>query len=177
MPWADVMYGCDDRWWHHYEGVPEFAGEKWSSHGDAQQNDKREVAKKYGVNLVRGRMAEGFSYDPEMLHYGDNSGFQTLNLAILMGADYIVMVGYNLSRPNGKQHFFGDHPPGLFNQDNFEQWAKHFDKAAETLPEHIKIINSTWPSAINSFEWMPLEQAIENHRLHRHRTVADGQPG
>ena len=177
LPWAEVMYGCDDRWWHAYNGVPEFRGEKWSAHGDASNNDKREVAEKYGVNLVRGAGNPGFSYDPELIHYGDNSGFQTLNLALLMGATYIVLVGYNMSNPGGKVHFFGDHPTPLFNQHNFQQWVKHFTKAAETLPAEVKIVNATWPTAITSFPCLPLEQAIEDYRLHRDRTLADTGTG
>ena len=168
MPWADVLYGCDARWWETYEGVPEFKGEKWSTHGDASNNDKREVAEKYGVNMVHGAPQAGFSYDPELIHYGDNSGFQALNLAILMGCTYIVLVGYNMG---GRGHFFGDHPQPLFNQDDYAKWVPKFNKAAEVLPEHIKIVNATPDSMLKCFPCMPLSEALENGRLYWHRTV------
>ena len=177
LPWADVMYGCDDRWWHHYNGVPEFAGEKWSTHGDAQSNNKRDVAEKYGVNLVQGANGVGFSYDPGVIFYGDNSGFQAIQLALHLGATYIVLVGFNMSHQGGKVHFFGDHPAGLHNNDDFERWVPHFDKAAETLPDDITIVNATWPSALKCFPCVSLEDAIEDYRMHRHRAVAHAGTG
>jgi hypothetical protein len=176
LPWAEVMYGCDDRWWNVHEGCPDFRGEKWSAHGDAQNNDKREVARKYGVRLLAGAAGRGFSYDPCLIHYGDNSGFQTLNLAILMchRPATLVLVGFNMGGPG---HFFGDHPPGLTNQQNYAKWVHHFDKAAKTLPPDVKIINSTPDSMLKCFPFLELEQALEHDSLHRNGTVADVSTG
>lgn len=174
MPWAHKLYGCDERWWDAYDGVPDFKGEKWSTHGDAKgSNDKRAVAEKYGVNLIQGRREDGFSLDPGVIHYGDCSGFQAINLAILLGSTYIVLVGFNMG---GKGHFFGDHPHGLFNQDNYAQWVPHFDKAAALLGD-ITIINATPDTALHSFQEMPLDEAIRNHSMHWHRPFVNTGTG
>ena len=106
FPDAAVLYACDSEWWDVHGGCPDFAGEKWSSHSvDAGgHNDKREVAKKYGLKLVEGRDRDGFSFDPACIHYGSNSGFQAVNLAILFGAKRIVLVGFDMrgvDRPSG----------------------------------------------------------------------------
>lgn len=163
LPWADVLYGCDDRWWDQYQGVPSFMGEKWSTHGDAHAaNDKRQQAEKYGIHLVTGRRDEGFSLDPGIIHYGDNSGFQSINLAILLGATYIVLVGFNMG---GRGHFFGDHPAPLFNQDDYKKWVPHFDRAAELLPKNITIINTTPNTELHSFRELPLNEAIGSYRM------------
>lgn len=174
LPWADKMYGCDSRWWSAYEGVPGFAGEKWSAHHPGVANNKTETQERYGINLVKGRRAQydGFSYDPEVIHYGDNSGFQTLNLAVLLGSPYIVLIGFDMSHKNG-HHFFGKHDHGLHNQEKFERWVPEFDKAAELLRPETTIINATPGSAIHSFPEMSLEQAIENYRVHCNGTEPD----
>lgn len=162
MPWADILYGCDARWWEFHQGT-DFEGEKWSTHGDAQgNNDKRAVAEQFGVNLIQGLSAndKGFSTDPAVIHYGDNSGYQALNLAVLLGSPYIVLVGYNMSRPGGKAHFFGDHPPGLTNQDDYEKWVYLFHRAAEHCD--VTIINATPDSAITCWPQMTISEAIAN---------------
>lgn len=172
MPWADKLYGCDARWWDAYD-VSGFQGEKWSTHGDAANNDKRTVAEKYGVNLVHGVSAnnKGFSTNPDYIHYGDNSGYQALNMAVLLGSPYIVLVGFNMSRPGGKAHFFGEHDKGLINQENYERWVPHFERAAKETD--ATIVNATPESALTCFPQMTLDEAIENHSLHRHRAVAN----
>lgn len=168
MPWADKLYGCDTRWWNYHKGVPDFPGEKWSTHQkDAAANDKAQVAEDYGVNLVRGERAQfaGFSTDPGCIFYGDNSGFQAINLAVLLGSPYIVLVGYDMSA-KGKGHFFGKHPDGLHNQDNYERWVPEFDAAAAKL-DGVKIINATPDSALTSFETAQLEDAIAGWGAHK----------
>ena len=177
LPWADKLYGCDDRWWHAHKGTA-FGGEKWSSHGDAQNNDKRDIAEKYNVNLVRGVSAndKGFSTNPEFLHYGDNSGYQAINLAILLGSPYIVLVGFNMSRPGGKGHFFGDHPAGLTNQEEYERWVPQFARAAAELTDTV-IVNATPDSALTCFPTMRLEDALANYYLYRHGSKLDPRAG
>ena len=161
MPWADKLYGCDSKWWVNYNGIGDFDGEKWSTHHKGVSNDKTQVQERFGVRLVGGRRAQydGFSFDPAVIHYGDNSGFQALNLAVLLGSPYIVLVGYNMSSKNG-HHFFGKHTGGLHNQEKFERWVPEFDKAAEKLPPEITIINATPDSALTSFAQMSLDDAI-----------------
>ena len=176
MPWADKLYGCDARWWDCYEGVPEFAGEKWSTHGkEPTTNDKAEQAAKYGLKLVRGVSAndKGFSMNPAVIHYGDNSGYQSINLAVLLGSPYIVLVGFDMLH-KGKGHFFGAHPSPLHNKTDYEVWVPRFRKAAEELPRDIVIVNATPNSALDCWPNVSLETALANGRLYRDRTKPDG---
>ena len=176
MPWADVMYGCDAKWWNAHNGCMAFAGERWSSHDDGRStsNDKTQVVEDYGVKVVLGEQAHGFSTDPKKIHYGGNSGFQALNLAVLFGSPYIVLVGFDMRVVGGKAHFFGDHPKILHQRDEYESFVRVFDQAPP--PDGVEIINATPGSAIKCYPMMDLEQAIENGSVHRHRPVPDAQP-
>lgn len=179
LPFADKLYGCDAKWWNHYQGVPEFTGEKWSSHDErSTSNNKIECAERWGLSLVQGANADGvgFSLDPGLIHYGNNSGYQSINLAILLGSPYIVLVGFDMSH-KGQGHFFGAHPGNLFNQQAYEKWVPQFDRAAKDLPDTITIINATPDSAIKCFPMMSLEDAIENYRLHRNGAIANVATG
>lgn len=156
LPWAEAMYHCDSRWWKVHDGCPDFAGEKWS--GDAD-GEKSEVAALYGLNIVHGQSAEGFSLDPSFIHWGGNSGFQAINLAILWGGRPVVLVGFDMRRVNGQGHFFGEHPQGLINRD-YTHFAPAFQLAAKLLPDDIKIVNATPGSALNCFPTARLDDAL-----------------
>lgn len=158
---ADVLYACDAKWWDVHGGCRDFAGERWSSH-EAGNNDKLACAERYGLSLVAGAADEGFSLSPERIHYGSNSGFQAINLAILFGATRIALVGFDMHTPAGRKHFFGDHPAGLVNNGNYERFIPAFERAAAKLPAHIRIINCTPGSALRCFPMADLAAVFDD---------------
>lgn len=158
MPFADVLYACDAAWWTVHRGVPEFTGEKWSSH--SKGNEKQEAAKRYGLRLVAGKRADGFSTDPSCIHYGGNSGFQAVNLAILWGCTRILLVGFDMKTVRKKRHFFGNHPAPLNNPWRFDSFIQNFAKAAKSLPAGVEILNCTPGSALQCFPMVSLEAAL-----------------
>lgn len=165
IPEAVVLYSCDAAWWRVHEGAPAFRGERWSCHGGNLQNDKAETARRYGVRLVAGAPGDTFSTDPRLIHFGNNSGFQAINLAILMGARRLVLVGFDMRLVEGKRHFFGDHPQGLVNRVDYRNFAPHFQVAARAMPPGVVIINATPGSALKCFPMLPLAEALELEEL------------
>jgi hypothetical protein len=161
LPWADVLFACDTSWWQFYRGVPAFNGEKWSSHGTG--NDKQDPALSYDIKLIAGTHGSTFSTKPGFIHWGSNSGFQAINLAIQFGAPRIVLVGFNMQKVGGKNHFHGDHPRPLRNADPV-RFITYFNQAAKQMPPGVTIINATPDSALKCFPWMPLEQALAEAR-------------
>lgn len=163
VPWADALYASDAVWWQHPDaGARGFAGEKWSSHGTDPRspNDKVAIARQFGVNLVEGRNGKGFSIDPSCIHYGSNSGFQAVNLAILFGARRIALVGFDMRTVNGRRHFFGDHPRGLRNTTGYEHFIAAFERAATMLPAGVEIVNATPGSALTCFPRIDIDDAF-----------------
>ena len=159
MPWADALYACDGAWWDHHKACRGFGGAKWSSH-QAGTNDKLRHARLYGLSLVNGSDGQGFSTDPAHIHYGGNSGFQAINLALLFGAIRIVCIGFDMQTVDDKAHFFGNHPGRLQRSTNYERFCNAFRFAAKTLPPGVEIINATPNSALKCFPRMPLETAL-----------------
>jgi hypothetical protein len=159
LPFADVLYACDSSWWLAHKGAMDFKGERWSSHGVAgrvRHNDKSEVGPRFRLNLIEGRDGEGFSTDPSAIHYGSNSGFQAVNMAILWGATRIILVGFDMHGT----HFFGTHPRGLRNTTNFKNFIRAFDRAATRLPAGVEILNATPGSALRCFPMVSLHDAL-----------------
>lgn len=159
LPFAEIVYACDAKWWDHHEGCPDFHGEKWSSH-DEGSNKKLETAERWGLHLIRGRDQQGFSLDPSIIHYGSNSGYQAINLAILMGVKKIILVGFDMQIVNGMRHFFGDHPLPMSNSARFETVVDFFNRAVKSIPNDVEILNCTPASALDCFRKVTLEEAL-----------------
>ncbi len=159
-PWADILYACDAIWWDTYEGVPKFAGQKWTQiHADTDETN----AARFGLNAVKGVDGIGLSFDPEILHTGSNSGFQALNLAVLMGATTIILLGYDMGRTNGAAHFFGDHPQHLNRTGSFKDWIRNFDPIPDQiLDKGIEIINCTAVTNLHAFPKAELKETLCN---------------
>lgn len=184
MPFADAMYGCDVNWWHVHRDCAGFAGEKWSTHaiGPDNDNDKRAAADAFDIRLVRGENGDTFSSDPAVIRYGSNSGFQTINLAILKGCRRIVLVGFDMRRVGGRSHFFGVRPKGQDLGTEYERFACRFARAAKALPPDVRIVNATPASALTCFPMVDLEAALAadfrgaDGRVHRDGAVPDMSP-
>lgn len=148
-----MLYSCDAAWWDASgPTAAEFAGERWSSHSESKRvnDNKSAAAERHGLKLVEGDKAEGFCLTPGRVHYGDNSGFQAINLAIQFGASQIWLIGFDMQHTN-KRHFFGDHPPECAKDSNYRHFIGHFDAAARLLPPDVHIINATPSSALTCF--------------------------
>lgn len=159
-PQAEVMYGCDVAWWEHHNGVPEFDGERWSSHEADSTNDKSTIADRFRLTLVPGEKGNTFGLDG-ILRYGSNSGFQAVNLAILFGACPIILVGFDMRVIEGKRHFFGQHPVGLGRASDYRLFRRNFEEAAAALPDSISIYNCTKDSDLTCFPMCNIEDLEE----------------
>ncbi len=172
LPHADILYACDWGWWRHHAGAKDFSGERWTCHSNSQSfiDDKSLVAHEFDVNLVEARDGKDFSHS-DCIHYGrpqPSSGFQAVNLALLMGSPLVVLVGFDGHAKNGK-HFFGDHPPHLNRgtDEGYRQFARAY-------PPDSRILNATPGSTIEAYERVDLAEVLRDRGLHRHRPVADG---
>lgn len=156
-PWADVLYGADAAWWRKAQGGAGFEGLKVA----LQENEFR------AVKVLHHDHAPGLSFDPGTLHTGSNSGYQAINLAVLLGAKRIVLAGYDMKpAPDGKLHWHGSHRPedGLRNPEpsrSFANWIAAFETMMPDLAKAgVDVINATPGSALTCFPMAELEDVI-----------------
>lgn len=159
FPQADVLYACDAAWWKQNDYVKNFSGERWTSHSLAPKNDKQNLPHQELFKIIQGKMVPGFSKNPEFIHYGNNSGFQAVNLAILFGAEEIILVGFDMRVVENKSHFFGNHKTPLRDSHSFSVWISEFTNASKSL-SGVRIINATPNSALRCFPMVSLEEAL-----------------
>jgi hypothetical protein len=162
-PWADVLYAADAAWWQTHKAALAFAGEKYTVVSPAKIADG---VKFPGVKRLRHAGYRGLSLQPDRLCLGlaggCNSGYQAINLAVLMGASKILLLGYDMQRDaNRRAHFFGKHPAPLSNSSPYELMARAFKDLVEPLKHlGIPIVNCTRETALTAFPRQPLHEAL-----------------
>jgi hypothetical protein len=137
-----------------------FKGQRWT-HQDADSNNEEQTkaAEQFGLRLALGRHERGLGRD--VIHFGDNSGYQAINLAYLLGAGRILLLGYDMQARGSQTHFFGDHPPPLKTGSDYRHWVTLFDRLAQDLvSEGVEVINCTRETALRCFARSTLNEAL-----------------
>jgi len=159
IPDADYLYACDKAWWQkHIQAVKRgFKGKLFTQYSNAKE---QEYARENGIEALSGAHSAGLGRD--QLHYGSNSGYQAINLAFLLGATTINLLGYDMGKTGGKNHWFGNHPNGLTN-GNYESFIPRFDSLAKDLAaEGVDVINYTRTTKLTQFKRGNLDTDIHS---------------
>ena len=166
VPDLALLFATNVQWWDHYwcrdDGPREHPCEKWTNN--------REAADKYRLNYIDSRDAPGLSSDPKRLHHGHSSGYCLLNLAHLMGAQRIVLLGYDMKYSadyngrnhdagSGPRHYFGEYPSALLHWPKVSVTAGVLHGLVDlyrtvAAQGSVEIINCTPGSALDCFPMM-----------------------
>jgi len=180
----DVHFSCNPEWWEHYESDPVLKEQIRDPHIDQWTWDKA-TAVNLGINYVEGRWSGGkrnvtsLSQDPAFIHYGHGTGYELLGVAYHYGCRTFILAGYDLRyprgysrdhrKPGGARHYFGEYPGRL------QHWPKvgpdgemtgllDCYRTIDTDTLGLRIINTAPGTALDFFECMPLEKALEETR-------------
>ena len=154
-PWMDIHYACDLKWWNWYHDE---CREVLKCKSLTQDKD---AARKYpDLTYVIGKPEPGLSLDPCVIHTGKNSGYQAINLAVLLGVKKILLIGYDMQiSENGASHWFGDHPDQV--RSMYKTWFPCFETLVGPLSElGVEVINCTPGSALPTFPMADLRKAL-----------------
>jgi hypothetical protein len=153
-PWADVLYGAGkDRgqWWQRIgPTLTSYAGLRYTLD---------EAAAQWATVLQHDVVSEGLDARPTHLRTGHHSGYQAINLAVHLGAAKVVLLGYDMQRTHGQDHWFGAHhhrvvPP-------FELFLRTFPTIVEPLRARgVTVVNASRETALDIFPRLPLEEAL-----------------
>jgi len=101
------------------------------------------------------------SVKPNGLQTGMNSGYQAINLAVLLGVTTIVLLGFDMKPArDGKMHWFGDHPLKT-NPAVFSAMLQHFPKTLSPLRQlGVEVINCTPDSALTCYRKEGLDETL-----------------
>ena len=137
-PWADHLYAGDLAWWD--ANVADLPG------GPKRWTCTRQASAKHGLNLHTA--------------YGEyNSGLRAIQLAFQLGAERVLLLGYDCTIENGT-HWHGDHK-GTKNPD--EALCRKWNAQHNRLLEKSQVVNCSRETALTAYRLGMLE--IELHNL------------
>ena len=161
VPDLAVLYACNEGWWAHYwsDELAKYSAEKWTTNQVA--------AKKFGLNLIAEIDRAGLSSDEAYVHHGHGSGYTLVNLAYLMGAERIILLGYDckfapdydgqaMKVGSSPRHYFGEYPSALHHWPYFSikngihvEMLRLWESVAKQ--NAVEIVNCSAGSAIECF--------------------------
>lgn len=155
-PWADVLYGAGDdssQWWQRPDNQPLIGGFNGLKFSLDKQATRVSTVLKWGT-------LSGLSTDPTMLALGHHSGYSAVNLAVLLGATRIVLLGYDLKADEKKgDHFFGKHPRK--NTPAFNLMGLYFPSMVDPLRAlGVSVVNCSRETALTTFPRQNLTEAL-----------------
>lgn len=129
-------------------------GEQWND-GHGKPVDPAQ----WGITKLESVAEPGLSRKQGVIHRGDNSGYQAVNLAYLMGAERIILIGFDMMMFGKQRHWFGDHPEHMNVDSNYVSCIRWFNTIK---PEAygIEIWNCSRRTAMDCFPKHDLDEAL-----------------
>lgn len=157
-PDATVLYAADTRWWGWHKGCrdthkvgavkyPAFAGRFRYCLGRTPYAE---------VQMLRRGPQTGLTLDPGKVALGLNGVYQSINVAVHLGATRIILLGVDMKGG----HFFGHHPNN--SGPPFSLCLQRFQTLVEPLQTAgVEIVNCTPDTALKAFPRVALAEAIQ----------------
>ena len=98
---------------------------------------------------------EGKGLGRDCIHYGGNSGYQAVNLAYLLGAKTILLLGFDMFGT----HYFGKHPDTLVSDSPYKKFMQSFE-TIDPRQYGIEIINCSRQSALEHFTRHSIDEVL-----------------
>lgn len=153
--WIDIWYAADFPFWKFYEP-------------SAASSDALKVCA--DPDVLKGGIADRYlsvsdkdrekakRYEPGFALHGEHSGFQALQLAISLGAERVILLGYDCKPEGQKTNYFGTKSQALYRHSHYETWPLHYDKLV--IPAGVEVLNATAGSAIEAYPFVEIERAL-----------------
>lgn len=151
-----IHYACDTKWWRKHWNQIYKGPDRYS----LKKNDKD--AGVTGVTQMENDGTYGISHQWPKLRTGQNSGYQAINLAYLLGYKTLILLGYDMQETGGEVHWHGLHQ-GLMNPSDtqFSRWRENFIVLAHELRDRgLEVINATRQTALECFPRADLEKLL-----------------
>jgi hypothetical protein len=157
-PDADVLYAADTRWWGWHKGAheahavgsvkyPAFIGKIAYCLGATGYPH---------VQILKRGPQTGLTLDPTRVALGLNGVYQSINVAVHLGATRVILLGVDMKGG----HFFGHHPNN--SGPPFSMCLQRFATLVEPLKKAgVEVINCTPGTALKAFPRVPLTEVLQ----------------
>jgi hypothetical protein len=162
IPTADILVAADYKWWKVHDAQIRSTApriQRWAF-------DARAV--EFGCSIFFAATGCGLPEKNEPIKRGSSSGYMAIGLAIRWGATHLVLVGFDCQRgapepghPQGRAHWFGDHPSSMPVPQPFAMWADEMDALAEpAVARGVRIANCSTSTAVRKLPRSTLKEEL-----------------
>lgn len=154
--WVDVLM-FDARWyWWSLEQCRSFRGLKVTLNCHPELYD---VSQEPGVNVMKYKYGHGLIRDPRYLNFNRSNGAAAINLAYHLGADEVVLLGFDMRRVNGRKNWYDRQEVSKPNP--YSRFLEPFPKIKRDAKAlGLKIINATPGSKLKCFPFVALDSYL-----------------
>jgi hypothetical protein len=150
---ADVLYWTDNRFYTWFQKeIDLFKGIKVTNKNTPLKDD---------VTNLRDTGKIGLETKPDSIRHGNNSGYAAINLAFLMGAKTIILLGFDMGILHGQSHFHKGYNikanPNIYKNN----MIPFFNTLVDPLKEHnVKIWNTNKNSNLKCFPFCTINEGL-----------------
>ncbi len=164
VPWADILFFHDDRWWRRYGAkvLATFPGEIYTTWAVNNARVKRLRNSKPAKRRDRKPLPLQLSSDPRAVPMRRTSVAGALNIACIKGVTRIVCLGLDGKfGPNGERNHYASPYIWAHSRDT---WERHQADLAPLVPQiealGIKVVNASPGSAWTLWPIVALEDVL-----------------
>lgn len=147
LPLARGVVSIDAHWQaHRLRELSTFSGTRYICHREGAQPSALP-----GSILIPFVSEPDLSHSWRRIHAAGSSGYAALNVAVLLGARWIGLLGFDYTNPGRHWHREYNWPSGQ-PADTWRQWGQAFSTCQSTLDSlGVQVINFNPESAITAF--------------------------
>jgi hypothetical protein len=158
--WVDVCFFGDAKfyWWNR-NGLDRFQGLKITIN-DLSKNRYRSVEGRKGINVIKRGKFKGMENCPNKIGWNKSSGAAAINVAYHLGAERIVLLGYDMRFINDKKNW-KPHVREHTHMNSYGNFLKGFDAIKKDVEKlDLEILNATPDSALKAFPMVDIGKVI-----------------
>lgn len=157
-PDADVLYAADSKWWGWHKGAVSthtVGSVKYPAFTGALRYALSQTSWYPDVQVLKRGPQMGLTLDQTRVALGLNGVYQSINVAVHLGATRIVLLGVDMRGG----HFFGHHPDN--SAPPFAMCLQRFETLVEPLQKAgVAVINCTPTTALKTFQRLSIDEAF-----------------
>lgn len=153
-PWAPVMYFMDWGWYNvHKKKLAVWKGLKVTVCDKCKDEP--------GIRVLKWRNRMGLDDDPRFITRGTCAGFGAISLAAKLGANKIILLGFDMRKVDGEHNYHNEHKRTVNDEIYKNNFIKPFQSLLEPIQEQgIEIINATPGSELPFFPIVEPEEVL-----------------
>jgi hypothetical protein len=154
-PTADVLYWTDSRVYGWYKKeIDSFRGLKYSI--------RYHSSYLADINVLKKGDKFGLNESKDALCHGNNSGYAAINLAYLLGAKRIILLGYDMHNDGKRGHYHDGYPVPITGDNIYrDQFIPGFQILADLLKQrNIEVYNASMTSSLKVWPKISFNQAL-----------------